>query len=304
MMLHSLLDRAIDRSATEGFHLIQSSDPKSLHVWSGGTGGLGGRWGGLSEDTHRLAHQWTDDAGILLRPHGLLYLPPLVWQNVFVRQSINVETVVMMPEVDGEPNPLSRAGGALSPAAETAPLASASDAPSKHPYGEAVREILGLTGLTRQEVGDLLGVRRQTIHRWLRGEKIASDNRHHLLAVRDVLRLAAQRHPSREAFQAWLTSPRGRDGRSAAQALAAGEIDRVRLLAVTSTPRPRGESRLPRAQGEPMWLREAPPDPWSARVEERRSRLYRADYEDDFLDDPPLLLLAEMNPEDADLDGK
>ena len=59
-----------------------------------------------------------------------------------------------------------------------------------------------------------------------------------LFAIREVLEYAASRHKTKELLVAWLDTPAGANGRTPAQLLAENEINRARLLAVSS-PSPR-----------------------------------------------------------------
>jgi hypothetical protein len=138
---------------------------------------------------------------------------------------------------------------------------------------EAVRWIKAATGFSWQRIAEMLQVSRQAVDKWMKGGPINDVNRRHLLAVRDVLERAAVRHSPPENLAVWLDTPRGAAGRTPADLLAAGEIDRVRLLAVTtpspgvkapaqwvlrrgSIPFPEGEARMeparPESADEPM----------------------------------------------------
>jgi DNA-binding transcriptional regulator YiaG len=105
------------------------------------------------------------------------------------------------------------------------------------PHSAAVAYLRAATQLSGQRIGELVGVSRQTIHNWEQGLPIAATKRIHLLAVRDVIERATLQHSTVVQLAAWLDTPRGSDGRTPAQLLAAGDYDRARLLAVT-TPTP------------------------------------------------------------------
>lgn len=92
-------------------------------------------------------------------------------------------------------------------------------------------------GLSKTRIGQLVGVTRQTIHNWDTGGPIAATKRAHLLAVRDVIERAALQHRTPEELAAWLDTPRGAEGQTPAQLLAARAFDRARLLAM-ATPSP------------------------------------------------------------------
>lgn len=101
------------------------------------------------------------------------------------------------------------------------------------PQAASIAWIKRATGLSRERIGRLLGVTRETVDNWENDRPIADARRRHLLAVQDVLRRAALRYPSPEQLAAWLDAPRGEDARTPAQLLEAGEIDRARYLAVS-----------------------------------------------------------------------
>lgn len=112
---------------------------------------------------------------------------------------------------------------------------------------EAVRWIKAKTGFSWQRIADMLQVSRQAVDKWMKGCLISDVNRRHLLAVRDVLERAAERHTAPRDLAVWLDSPRRADGRTPAELLAAGEIDRARLLALTSP--------SPSVQPAALWAR-------------------------------------------------
>lgn len=133
------------------------------------------------------------------------------------------------------------------------------------PHVEAVQWIQEVTGLSHERVGELIGVTRQTLHRWERGEVIADGNRRRVFAVRDVLERALELNPSRERLVEWLDSPRGAEALTPFELLAAGKIDRARLLAL-SVPSP----RLVRA---PAWVHRPVPRAFRAGAEHRQQVL-------------------------------
>lgn len=113
-------------------------------------------------------------------------------------------------------------------------LADTSEVQSEPPYVEAVRWIKETTRLPWDRVAELLGVHRQSLYLWLNNGAISDGNKRHLLAVRDVLERAHRRYRTPEELSAWLDTPRGPDARTPAQLLSSGEVDRARLLAVSS----------------------------------------------------------------------
>jgi len=133
------------------------------------------------------------------------------------------------------------------------------------PYLEAIRWIEAATGLSQERIGEMIGVTRQTINRWEKGEPIRDHNRRRLFAVRDVLERASLRHLTPTLLTAWLDTPHGSDGRTPAQLLEANEIDRARLLAV-STP-------SPQLKRPPSWVNRSVPEAFRAGAERRQEAL-------------------------------
>ena len=133
------------------------------------------------------------------------------------------------------------------------------------PHLEAIQWIKKATGLTQDRIGRLIGVTRQTINNWENGVPIADINRRRLFAVRDVLERAALRHSTPAQLVAWLDTPRGTDGHTPAELLEMNEINRARLLAVSS-PSP----HLVRA---PAWVKRPVPEAFRAGAERRQVAL-------------------------------
>lgn len=96
----------------------------------------------------------------------------------------------------------------------------------------ALDSIRTMTGLASGQIAEMLGVTRQALYLWERGEAINDAHLSRLLAVRDVLARAARHYHTAKEMRVWLHTPRGADGRTPAQLLTAGEIDRARLLAM------------------------------------------------------------------------
>lgn len=120
------------------------------------------------------------------------------------------------------------------------------------PHLEALDWIRQTTGYSWGRVADLLGVSRQTLNRWQRNEPIKDLNRQRVFVVREVLERASARLKTRAALVAWLDTPRGSDGRTPAQCLAVGDIDRARLLAISSS--------SPGVSRPPLWVRRSIPE--------------------------------------------
>jgi transcriptional regulator with XRE-family HTH domain len=142
--------------------------------------------------------------------------------------------------------------------------------PSNHlievqPHLEAIQWIKSTTGLSQKRIGQLLGVTRQTIDEWKKGTPISGPNRQRLFAVREVLERAASRHKTKELLVAWLDTPAGADGRTPAQLLAENEINRARLLAVSSP--------SPRLVSPPAWVNRPVPEKFQKGAERRQEAL-------------------------------
>ena len=90
------------------------------------------------------------------------------------------------------------------------------------------------TGFSEDRIARLVGVSRQAINNWRRGEPIADANRRRILATRDVLERALARLGTSDLLLAWLDTPRGADCHTPADFLEDNQIDRVRLLALSS----------------------------------------------------------------------
>ena len=157
------------------------------------------------------------------------------------------------------------------------------------PHLEAVDWIKTATGFSQKRIGKMIGVTRQAINDWRKGLPISDHHRQRLFAVRDILERAWLRHPTRPQLIAWLDTPRGSDGRTPAQLLEANEINRARLLAVSSP-----STSLKRA---PAWVNRPIPEAFRAGAERRQEAL------------PPdtdhelVYLLNEME-DDTDKDGE
>jgi transcriptional regulator with XRE-family HTH domain len=105
------------------------------------------------------------------------------------------------------------------------------------------------TGLSYGRIATLLGVSRPTIYAWERDEPITDANRRRLLEIYDVLQRAARIYTTPSQLRHWLDMPSGADALSPAQLIAAGEINRARLLAVSA---PSSQVVPP-----PNWIRQA-----------------------------------------------
>ncbi len=131
-------------------------------------------------------------------------------------------------------------------------LGKQNSSPPQLPQVEIIRWIRTKTGLSQERIAQLVGVTRQTLHNWEKGELILDHNRQRLLQVKDVLERAASQHPTPASLATWLDTPRGAEGYTPAQLLERNEIGKARLFAI-SNPSP----RLRRAQ---PWIRRSIPE--------------------------------------------
>lgn len=132
---------------------------------------------------------------------------------------------------------------------------------------DAIHWMESMTGLSQDRIGKLIGVSRQAINVWKRGGRIADENRQRILAVRDVLKRALAKHPTKDLLMAWLDTPRGSDGRTPAQLLEANEINRARLLAMAVP--------SPHIKTVPSWVNRPIPEAFRAGAERRQEALPR-----------------------------
>ena len=137
----------------------------------------------------------------------------------------------------------------------------------------AIRWMEEHAGLSQGAIADLVGVSRQTVQNWTKGETIRDENRQRLLAVWDVLQRVQRRRSSEDALKTWLDTPLSPDGRTPRQLLVNNEIGRVRALSLSVS--------SAQAISSPAWLRESPPDPWTRRQRHRRERIVRDEPEMD-----------------------
>lgn len=142
----------------------------------------------------------------------------------------------------------------------------------------AIRWLEEHAGLSQGAIADLVGVSRQTVQNWTKGEAIRDENRQRLLAVWDVLQRVQRRRPSEDALKTWLDMPHSPDARTPRQLLVNNEVGRVRALSLSMSP--------PRSISSPAWLRGSPPDPWTRRQRHRRERFIRDEPEVDNDEDP------------------
>ncbi len=143
--------------------------------------------------------------------------------------------------------------------------ASGTAADISSPHLNAIQWIKAATGLSQERIGRLIGVTRQTINRWEHGDPITDANRRRLFAVREVLERATLLYPTPVELAAWLDRPRGADGRTPAELLEAEEINKARLLAISSP--------SPGLVPPPAWVRQPVPEAFRAGAEHRQEVL-------------------------------
>lgn len=138
---------------------------------------------------------------------------------------------------------------------------------------EIIRWIRTKTGLSQDRIARLVGVSRQTLYNWEKGEPILDHNRQRLLQIKDVLERASSQHPTPYSLVTWLDTPRGAEGYTPAELLERNEIGKARLLAISS-PSP----RLKRPQS---WIRRSVPEAFKS-GEEHYDEALPPEYDKDF----------------------
>jgi DNA-binding XRE family transcriptional regulator len=136
---------------------------------------------------------------------------------------------------------------------------------SNLPHLNAVQWIRAASGLSQERIGRLIGVTRQTINRWENGEPITDTNRRRLFAVRDVLERATLQHSTPAELAAWLDTPDAVDGRTPAELLEMGEINKARLFAISAP--------SPGLTTSPEWVGRSIPEAFLAGAEHRQEAL-------------------------------
>jgi transcriptional regulator with XRE-family HTH domain len=117
---------------------------------------------------------------------------------------------------------------------------------AESPQAMAVTWIRQATKLSQKRIGELVGVRRQSVHAWKANSELSTDHLERLLAVKDVLHRAQRNHPKPRELCAWLLGHPGGAKESPASLLARGEIDRARMLAMLSP--------TPELEPVPAWV--------------------------------------------------
>ena len=123
--------------------------------------------------------------------------------------------------------------GRTHPESERDDTDSAALLPKEAPARLALEDIIQRIALSIERVAQLMAVTRQSVHLWRQGGAISQHNLERLLALQDVLDRAGRFHPTPQALQGWLQTPRGAEGHTPWQLLVQGEFDRARLLAMT-----------------------------------------------------------------------
>jgi len=117
---------------------------------------------------------------------------------------------------------------------------------------EIIQWLRTITGLSQDRIARLIGVTRQTLHNWEKGEPISDHNRQRLLQVKDVLERAASQHSTPASLVTWLDTPRGAEGYTPFELVERNEIGKARLFAISSP--------SPRLKRPPSWIRRSVPE--------------------------------------------
>ncbi len=120
------------------------------------------------------------------------------------------------------------------PTVDLAPARNHSTQSARSTYQDALHWIYRATGLSKERIGSLIGVTRQTIANWENGSAMSDKGRRRLLLVREILKRAQQQYPTADGLTAWLDTPRGASGVTPAELFQRGDFRQARLLAVTS----------------------------------------------------------------------
>ena len=133
----------------------------------------------------------------------------------------------------------------------------------KATYLHALETIKRMTELSNSEIGELLGVGRQTLYFWEIGRgKPSSTSEDRLYAVKHILELAEQRYSGPTEMRAWLKTPQGVEGKSPFDHLKNGDFDRARLLAAGKP--------TPGVEAPPAWATKPVPAKYKRILERRR----------------------------------
>ncbi len=101
-------------------------------------------------------------------------------------------------------------------------------------HQETVAWLVKTIGLSRARVAELVGVSRQTVHRWESGYKIQRPHWSRLASVTDVLRRAHERLTTADRTRKWLDAPGSIAGRTPMDLIVAGDVDGARALAMSA----------------------------------------------------------------------
>jgi DNA-binding transcriptional regulator YiaG len=196
----------------------------------------------LIQEFTRLADNRTHDGGARLND-----------PNLFARVKVSILQTS------------SRFNDALAKVSETLSIQRPAQVLETPPHINAVQWIKDKTDLSNTRIAQMLGITRQTIDEWKKGTPISDANRRRLFAVQDVLERAASRYKTRDLLVAWLDTPQGSTGRTPTQLLEANEINKARLLAMSSP--------SPHLVAAPAWVNRQIPKKFQAHKELRQESL-------------------------------
>lgn len=114
------------------------------------------------------------------------------------------------------------------------------------PQAQLVEDIRALTGLSWPRIAQLIGVERQTIYRWRRGEPADEQRLQRAKEVLGVLNDAREEHGTGRELRAWLNRVAPLQALSPYQLLSQGRYDEARFLAMLAPSRVTSISDLAR----------------------------------------------------------
>jgi hypothetical protein len=123
---------------------------------------------------------------------------------------------------------------------------------AESPIVEAIRWMRE-AGLPKSRLATLLDISRPALDAWEIGASVPHEsNRQRVFAIRDILERSSRRLPSGWSLADWLDTPRGTDAVTPAALIAAGNLARARLLAMsTISPGLNGHTRRPTTSVSP-----------------------------------------------------
>ncbi len=108
-------------------------------------------------------------------------------------------------------------------------------APVESDHVVAIKMIQGVTGLSDERIGRLLGVSRQTLAAWKSGSVIRRSNEEALSEVADIIERAASRYANPTVLQKWLDEADTELGLSPGEMISNHRFDEARYSAMAGT---------------------------------------------------------------------